>query len=141
MSRGCNSRVCIRAVTLFFDRDVGTGLPRALRELKLPTPVEYHQQHFSINPQDDDWMSEFGSREWMLVGYDSRHHLRPAELSAVKQYRMACFYLWGSEARRWEKALCFPRAYQAILHADEHTARPYIFRVLRTGRLRAVPIP
>ena len=53
---------------------------------------------------------------------------------------MARFYLWGSEAKSWEKALCFLRAYEAILRAEEHTDRPYIFRVLRTGRLRAVPV-
>ena len=127
-------------MTIFFDRDVGTSLPKALLELKLPTAVAYHQQHFTIDSPDDLWMPRIGSLGWILVGHDSRHHLQPAELSAIRQYDMACFYLWGSEARRWEKALCFLRAYEAILEADATTARPYIYRISRTGRLSAVEI-
>ncbi|MDA1348366.1 MAG: hypothetical protein O3A47_05815 [Chloroflexi bacterium] len=128
-------------MTLFFDRDVGISLPKALLELKLPTPVEYHQQYFEIDELDDVWMPQVGSRGWMLIGHDSRHHVEPAELSAVKQYDMACFYLWGSHAKRWEKALCFLRAYPAILEADRVTTRPYIFLVTETGLLRPVPVP
>ena len=53
---------------------------------------------------------------------------------------MACFYLWGSEAKRWEKALCFLRAYERILAADETTARPYVYRISKTGSLSSVEI-
>ena len=127
-------------MTIFFDRDVGIGVPKALLELKVPTPVVYHQQHFRIDSPDDEWMPYVGSMGWMLIGHDSRHHIQQAEISAIRQYRMACFYLWGSEARRWEKALCFLRAYERILAADETTARPYIYRISKSGRLSSVEI-
>lgn len=128
-------------MTLFFDRDVGIRLPRALLELKLPTPVEYHQRYFDIASLDDAWMPQVGGWGWIVVGHDSRHHSEAAELSAVKQYEMACFYLWGGNARRWEKMLCFLRAFEAIMEADLITERPYIYRVSRIGRLTSVPIP
>ena len=127
-------------MTLFFDRDVGVSLPRALMMLKLPTPVEYHQRYFPIDAKDDMWMPTVGSQGWTLIGHDSRHHLEPAELSAIKQYRMGCFYLWGSEAKRWQKALCFLRAYERIFSAMAHTPRPYIYRIGKTGRLSRVPV-
>ena len=126
---------------LFFDRDVGIRFPKALLELRFPTPVEYHQKYFEIDAKDDAWMPSVGNRGWILVGHDSKHHLEPVELSALKQYRMGCFYLWGSKAKRWEKMLCFLRAYQAILKADESTPRPYIYRVSQTGRLNSVSFP
>ena len=128
-------------MTLFFDRDVGIRLPRALLTLKLPTSVEYHQKHFSTDEKDDYWMAIVGAWSWTLIGHDSSHHLEATALSAIKQHGMGCFYLWGSQAKRWEKMRCFLRAYEEILIRDRDTPRPFIFRVTETGRLRAIAIP
>ena len=126
---------------LFFDRDVGTALPKALGVLKLPTTVEHHQAHFPVDSHDDAWMAQVGSRGWTVIGHDSRHHLEGAELYAIKEYRMGCFYLWGSQAPRWEKMRCFLRAYERILHAIEGTPRPFIYRVTQHGRLTPIVLP
>ena len=69
---------------LFFDRDVGTTLPKALDTLRLPTRVEYHQKHFSIDARDDDWMPRVGIWGWILIGHDSRHHQEESELLAIR---------------------------------------------------------
>ena len=126
---------------LFFDRDVGITLPKALDILRLPTPVEYHQKHFPIDERDDDWMPRVGSWGWTLIGHDSRHHEVEAELQAIKQYAIGCFYLWGAKALRWEKMLCFLRAYERILEAAKSTPRPFIYRVTKKGRLTSIVIP
>lgn len=63
-------------LVLFFDRDVGVALPRALEILKLSAKVEYHQNHFSGDAQDDVWMPFVGANGWILIGHDSRHHRR-----------------------------------------------------------------
>lgn len=124
----------------FFDRDVGVALPRALLSLKLPTQVEYHQAHFSANARDDDWMADVGQNGWFVIGHDSRHHREPAELFAIKQHQMGCFYLWGAHAKRWQKMRCFLRAYERILEAGRSSPRPFVFRVSETGRLTEVPL-
>ena len=126
---------------LFFDRDVGTALPKALDILKLPTPVEHHQKHFPVDARDDSWMPVVGYHGWNLIGHDSRHHLEEAELSAIKQYDMGCFYLWGAEALRWEKMRCFLRAYERILDAANRTPRPFVYRVSQKGGLTSVILP
>ena len=128
-------------VTLFFDRSVGRRLPEALLSLKLPITIHYHQQHFSPAEQDDIWLPQVGDWEWFVIGQDWSYHLQAPELSAIKQYGIGCFYLWGSEAPVWETMRCFARAYDNILMAANHHPRPFIFRVSRTGSLRAVPIP
>ena len=126
---------------LFFDRDVGTALPQALGLLQLPTRVEYHQDHFVGNARDDYWMPIVGSQGWTLIGHDSRHHHREAERSAIRHYSMACFYLWGTQAARWQKMRCFLRAYERIIEAVDSTPKPFIYRISEEGRLTAVPIP
>ena len=126
---------------LFFDRDIGISLPRALGVLKLPTRVEHHQDHFPIDARDDDWMPRVGSMGWTLIGHDSRHHWEESELLAIRQHEIGCFYLWGAEALRWEKMRCFLRAYENILEAAANTPRPFIYRVTEKGRLTSIVVP
>ena len=40
---------------LFFDRSIGTVVPRSLqwKPLRFPIQVEYHQQYFAIDEKDD----------------------------------------------------------------------------------------
>ncbi len=129
------------SLVLFFDRDVGISLPRALGVLKLPTRVEHHQDHFPIDARDDDWMPRVGGMGWTLIGHDSRHHREESELLAIRQHDIGCFYLWGGTALRWEKMRCFLRAYENILAASATTPRPFIHRVTEKGRLIPVTIP
>ena len=126
---------------LFFDRDVGISLPRALGVLKVPTRIEHHQDHFPIDARDDDWMPRVGSMGWFLIGHDSRHHEEESELLAITQHDMGCFYLWGASALRWEKMRCFLRAYEDIVDATARTPRPFIYRVTEKGRLIPQTIP
>lgn len=128
------------ATVLFFDRDVGTALPRALDTLRLRTRVEYLQNHFPTNAQDDQWMPDVGSRGWILVGHDRMHHRRPLESQAIQEYQMGCFYLWGAQAPSWEKMRCFLNAYERILDVIEATPKPFIYRINRASRLESVAI-
>lgn len=125
---------------LFFDRDVGTAFPMALNILRLPAAVEYHQEHFLPDAPDGEWMPNVGSRGWILIGHDRMHHLRPLERSAIQDYGMGCFHLWGAQARRWEKMRCFLNAYERILEAIATTPKPFIYRVNRFSRLEPVTI-
>lgn len=129
---------------LFFDRDLGTCLPLALIQLHFDRQfheMHYHQQLFAMDEDDDVWLPKVGQLGWTVIGHDSSHHMKASEISAIKQYDIGCFYLWGSEAKRWEKMQCFARAYERIFEAEKVTTRPFIFRVARMGALRQVPIP
>jgi hypothetical protein len=128
---------------LFFERSVGTVVPELLqwKSLRFPIQIQYHQQHFALDEQDDSWLNKVGQWGWTVIGHDSRYHQRPTELSAIKQYKMGCFYLWGANARRWEKFRCFARAYDRIVEAEANTPKPFIYRVTQRGVLRRVAIP
>ena len=125
---------------LFFDRDVGTAFPRALNVLGLPTQVEFLQNHFQTDAQDDVWMPVVGARGWILIGHDRMHHRRTPERSAIQEYEMGCFYMWGAQAQRWEKMRCFLNAYERILEAIETTPKPFIYRLNRFSNLESITI-
>ena len=126
---------------LFFDRDIGTAPPLAMVVLSVPgLSLEFHENYFPPDAKDADWMAIVGGWGWYVIGHDSRHHLVSDELDAIRQYRMGCFYLWGSQALRWEKARCLLNAYEGIQDAIANTPRPFIYRILKSGELQAVAI-
>lgn len=127
-------------VTLFFDRSVGKRLPEALRMLRPPIGIEYHQLHFAQGTADDSWLPQVGAQGWFVIGHDWSYHLKAPELSAIKQYSIGCFYLWGSEAPVWDVMRCFARAYVGIIDATIKTQPPFIYWVTRMGHLRSEPI-
>jgi hypothetical protein len=129
---------------LFFDRDLGISLPEALIRLKFDKQfheLHYHQQHFEMSEDDDVWLPQVGQWGWTVIGHDSQHHTKESELSAIKQYKIGCFYLWGSEAKRWQKMQCFARAYEKIVNAEKNTTKPFIYKVNKMGTLRQITIP
>lgn len=118
-------------------------MPKALIELQFNrqfNEIHYHQQYFPINLEDDVWLPQVGQRGWTLIGHDSQHHIVEAEMSAIKQYNVGCFCLWGAEAKRWEKMQCFARAYERIVEAEKTTPRPFIYKVSKMGALKLIPI-
>ena len=123
------------APILFFDRSVGTTIPRTLRRLQVPFGVEWHQQHFESDAADDVWLPRVGANGWGVLGFDWSYHLNQAELAAIRQYGIGVFYLWGADARTWERMFCFVRAYERIIDAMTNEPRPFIFRVRRSGSL------
>lgn len=144
------------ALKLYFDKNVGTTLPIALGQFGLN--VAWHAMPqgklgvvgpnaakplFDPEETDDVWLADVGSRGWVVFSHDRKFH-KPGfepELSAIKQYNVGCFYLWGGSAKRFEKAQCFFRAYDRIVKAAETTPKPFIFDVQRDGRLKRIPIP
>lgn len=126
--------------TLFFDRGVGTRIPRTLRSLGVPVGIEHHQEHFAKDAPDDLWLPAVGGQGWTVIGFDWSYHKNQAELSALRQYNIGVFYLWGVQMRTWERMFCLARAYEGIIRAIETTPRPFIYRVRKYGQLRRVEL-
>ena len=127
-------------MTFFFDRSLGVVIPKALKRLKPPVGVEYHQEHFAQDARDDVWLPSVGARGWVVVSQDYRYHLRQTELAAIKQHGMGCFYLWGSDAGKWETMRVFAKAYDRIVDAATLATRPFVFRILKPGSLKQIQI-
>ncbi len=127
----------------FFDRSIGSRIPRALRFLKMPAPIEvkYHDECFRQDEPDDSWLPKAGAQGWIVIGFDYQFHNHVNELAALKQYNIGCFYLWGSQAPRWEAFRVFARAFDRVVDRSSHTPRPFIYRINKDGRLVPVRLP
>ena len=129
------------ALTLYFDRNFGKRFPQALRKLGLPVQFQHDKPpQFPQNTPDDTWLAAVGKKGWIVCSHDRKFHLLPAELAALQQHGVGCFYLWGANASPWEKARSFARAYDRILEAVANTPRPFVFQVSAMGTLRKVSL-
>lgn len=126
---------------LFFDKNTGTSVPKALAILKPPFKVEYHQLYFNMDCPDDEWLPKVGVKNWTVIGHDRKYHENKSELDAIKKYKIGCFYLWGGNATRWEKMTLFFKSYKQIAVANNSTRKPFIFSVKKNGNLKRVKLP
>lgn len=126
---------------LFFDKNTGTSVPKALAKLKPPFQVEYHQKYFAMDCPDDIWLPDVGTKNWTVVGHDRNFHENQSELDAIKKYKIGCFYLWGANASKWEKARLLFKAFDQIVAMDKSTNRPFVFSVKKNGHLKRVKLP
>ena len=141
---------------LYFDRNVGRCVPEALRLLGLDvihhnTPRSFlglknlgkQRTLFADKERDDVWLEYVGTQGWIVFTQDRKFHKEgfENEMSAIKQFNVGCFYIWGAEATRWEKMKALCRGLDAMLVAASLTTKPFIFDVNRHGKLKSIPIP
>ena len=127
---------------LFFDRNIGTGIPKALQLLRMrDSEIQYHQAFFSMATEDDRWLERVGEWGWIVIGQDYKFHLLPNELYSIKQHSVGAFYLAGAELPAWETMRIFARAYDKIIDAVERTSLPFVFWIDRNGRLTQLSLP
>jgi predicted nuclease of predicted toxin-antitoxin system len=79
-------------LVFFLDRQLGrykmaAALPAA--DLK----VEVHDDHFSPNAQDPEWLTAAGKKDWVVVTRDERIRYRVAEQHALRRARVRAFVL------------------------------------------------
>lgn len=126
-------------MVFFWDKNIGKRIPLAVRSLKPPgISVELYKEHFKISdiyPEggDDSWLASVGAWGWNVITQDYSYHKKPAELFAMKQYNVGCFYLWGAKAHKWDTMRVFMKSYDHIVEVASNTPKPFIFRVEKMG--------
>ncbi len=125
---------------LFFDKNFGTSTPKALRTLKPPFDVEFFQEHFELDIEDDKWLPIAGKEKWTVIGHD-KFKRNESELYAIQNYEVGCFYLWGGNAPKWIKFKLLFKAIDRIIQADASTPRPFMYAVKKNGTLKRIKLP
>ncbi|MFL5067469.1 MAG: hypothetical protein ACJ8ED_22720, partial [Xanthobacteraceae bacterium] len=133
-------------LTFYFDRNFGKRFPLLIRAARPPFVVEFHHDpsnrfRFRHDTPDDIWMSKVGAEGWIVFSHDRKWHTELPVYAAIKQHKVACFYLAGGSTPVWDKLHCLMRGYEGIRNCIRTNRAPYIFDVAYNGRLTRVPIP
>jgi predicted nuclease of predicted toxin-antitoxin system len=115
--------------TVFFvDRDLGPRFVEVLRASGLP--VEAHDDHFSPETRDEDWLRVVASRDWVILTHDAKIRYTSRAKEAIFMARARVIVLRG-KAPTSEIAKSFVRTIQRIRRfLDRHEA-PFIAKVYR----------
>jgi predicted nuclease of predicted toxin-antitoxin system len=118
---------------LFLDRNLGKKIiADALRQAG--ADVRVHDDHFSPNARDEEWLSEVGRRQWVVLTKDTRIRYREIERMALMNARVHAFVLTAKNLQGSEMANIFVRALPAIQRfATKHTP-PSLRRLLEVGK-------
>lgn len=124
------------SLTLYFDRCFGRSFPQELERMKPPFSVQSHfKEQFADEMDDDEWLAIVGRKRWVVLSHDAKFHKLPAELEAVKQHKISCFYLWGAQMPTWYKIAHLSAVFPKISKIVNSERRPYIYRTNQQNRV------
>jgi hypothetical protein len=107
--------------------------------MKPPFVVKSHfGEKFKDEMPDDEWLKIVGARGWTVLSHDARFHLDSAALTAIKQFKVGCFYLWGGQVPVWDKVGLLTTIFPKIKKISSSEKRPYIYRAGANGRIHVV---
>jgi predicted nuclease of predicted toxin-antitoxin system len=120
-------------LTFFLDRQLGRyKMAGVLRNAGLN--VEIHDDHFSQNAQDPEWLTAAGERNWIVVTRDERIRYRVGEKQAIRRAKVRAFVLAAQGDLRAEMlAEIFLKAMPKIRRTVEQQKPPFIAKISRGG--------
>jgi hypothetical protein len=110
--------------TFFIDRSCGRkSFPEAVRAAAQPGEIVIvHDEHFSQNAPDEQWLKHVGTCQWIAFTQDDLIRHRPTELNALLQAKSAVFILTGANLNAEKMALlvtsCLPAVRTAVRRFD-----------------------
>ena len=117
--------------TFFVDRCLGTHVSNALQEAGLR--VERHATHFAEDADDATWLSDVGSRGWIVLTKDKAISSKPVELEAVKRANIRMFALSGQGMTGEQMARAFTDNLRKMGRIIKNNPPPFIARVYANG--------
>lgn len=96
------------------------------------------KNRFPPETPDDEWLSVVGAKGWIAFSHDRKWHHEQPVLSAIKQHKIGCFYLWGAECLTWDKLCFFVQHWQKIVELAQSTPKPFVYYVNKRGQFEKV---
>jgi len=112
----------------FVDRCLGRGdVPRALVSvLERGERIEIHDDHFSQDAADADWLPTVGAKRWIVVSHDRSITRRPMELGALLRAGVAFFGVGAGHGTGAEVGALLARGLPRIRTAARRFRAPII---------------
>jgi predicted nuclease of predicted toxin-antitoxin system len=117
-------------MTLFFDRNMGARVPRALSTLRLS--VKWHDHLLRQDASDPEWLRLVGENGWVAVTCDGQIEHKPMEIAALAENNVSCFVLCGcGRATPWERVRLIARRWDVMRELCTSTDGPFLCKLFR----------
>jgi predicted nuclease of predicted toxin-antitoxin system len=115
----------------FFDNNLSVYLAHGMREFG--ENVEHLKDRFSQDAADSEWLQYLGENDIVLVTRDEAIRWRPAELQAVRRFKVAAFFLGGKTLNRCQLIQQVVRNWARMKEIAASESRPFAIRVAPHG--------
>ena len=96
---------------------------------------------FPPEVEDTELLARVGSEGWCLVTRDDKIRSRPAESTAIREYRVGAFFMGGKNLRRCQLIQQLVRNWPRMKELAAKTRRPFAFRVPPRGaKIKPIPL-
>jgi len=131
-SRSRRDAARLASLVFFVDRSLGKRVvAESLR--RASAHVEVHDDHFSQDATDVDWLSAAGQRGWVVLSKDEHIRRNPLERAAFEQARVRAFFLTQQGLSGPEMADIFVKALPGMVRRATRQPGPFIYTISRSG--------
>lgn len=123
---------------LYFDENMGRGVPEALRMVGF-RDVNHSVNMFSVGIADEEWIPIVGS-EWLVISKDQNLLRRPEQRRLLARHRLGLVCITSSSARARDLLAFMLRRMERLEQLDDATTRPFAFRVSLHGPFQEVTL-
>jgi len=118
----------------FIDRCLGNKVAEKLRNVG--ARVEIHDDHFSQNSYDKDWLRIVGERNWVVLTKDKKIATRLLELEAVAEGNVRLFAFVDGDVPGVVMAQAFVNALENMQRFIRGNQAPFIAKVYQPGLVK-----
>jgi len=123
----------------FVDNNLSPKLAHGMRAFG--ESVDHLTDHFPEDAQDTEWLEYIGQNEMFLITRDDAIRRNPAEIQALRHYRVGAFFIAGKNRTRCDIILQVVRNWPRIKEFSTRLNRPFAFRVPPSGtKFDRIPI-
>ena len=119
----------------FIDRCLGNKVAEKLRNVG--ARVEIHDDHFSQNSYDKDWLRIVGERNWVVLTKDKKIASRSLELEAVTEGNVRLFAFVDGDVSGVVVAQGFVNALENMQQFIRGNQAPFIAKVHQSGLVKS----
>jgi hypothetical protein len=117
-------------------------MPKAIHSMQPPFLVKWHQEEgFANDMEDDAWMGIVGPRKWIVLSQDRKFHKLQAELLAIKQHSIRCFYMPMARENRWTSLCHIAWRWEKMQQIARNETPPFIYEMKGNRQFYKVRIP
>ena len=123
---------------LFFDEDMGTGIPRALALVRAPVdsivfPTTMPGAQITKGAADLDWIHWAATTGHLALSQNQRMLRDPAERAAIEANRLGIVFVGTGRAPAWRVLTLLLRRWAWLEQLDTNISRPFAYRVALSG--------
>jgi len=115
----------------FIDNNLSTYLAAGMKGFG--EEVMHLCDQFPPDTVDTKWLEYIGNNGYVLVSRDEKLRWNPAEIYALKTFKVGAFFLGGKGRTRCELIQQLVRNWPKMKKLAESTNPPYVFRIPPSG--------